>query len=148
MMMLMALVIGLVSGLVPVVNMESFLVGAALIGHPALVPVAVAAAAGQTTGKTLIFLAARKAMALPVPGTGRFARPLARCTERLDRLVPRRGGASAIVLVSAATGLPPLLVTSATVARTAMSTAVFTALCLVGRATRFAAVLAVPGLLG
>lgn len=61
--------VGAVSALVPVVNLEAYLGGLALLGaHPSwwqVAAISAAAALGQMAGKTLFFLAGRGVLTLP-----------------------------------------------------------------------------------
>ena len=154
---LSAFAVAALSAFVPVTPVEPYLVALAAGGQPT-VAVGIAAAAGQTAGKLVIFLATRATLR---SGTvrgwaarwgARFSRRsrspakpgrLRRLTALLDRpslVVPT-------VLLSAVTGVPPLLAVSVHAARTRVSAPVFALCCLAGRAIRFVAVASVPGLL-
>jgi membrane protein YqaA with SNARE-associated domain len=162
---LSAFAVAALSAFVPVTPVEPYLVALAAGGQPT-VAVGIAAAAGQTAGKLVIFLGTRAALR---SGTvrgwssrlaarysrrsrfsrrspaepGRFRAGLRRLTALLDRpalVVPT-------VLLSAVTGVPPLLAVSVHAARTRVSAPVFALCCLAGRAIRFVAVASVPGLL-
>lgn len=91
-----------VSGLLPVVNAELLVVGAAVaapaIGVPAL---AAASAAGQMMTKTFLFGVARWA---PSRLPSRARRVLGRASAAVNR---RGGAAGSLVFTSAAVGLPP-----------------------------------------
>ncbi|WP_442875098.1 hypothetical protein [Actinoplanes sp. NBC_00393] len=124
----------------------------------------VAAAAGQTAGKVLTFLAARGAihstwlrrrLSRAAPNRSRqpgrvgtmLARPKAagaRLVEQMDR--PRQ--ATGVLLVSAVTGVPPLMAASVYLGRTPLRPAAFAVTCLLGRAIRFVTVVLAPQLVG
>lgn len=146
---LAAAAVGLLSAFLPVTPAEPYLIVAVATTGAPPVALGVAAAAGQTAGKVLIFLAARGAIRsawlrrrfgrrTPVPARPRAARIL----EVLDR--PRH--ATGVLLVSAVTGFPPLLAASVYLGRTPMRPATFAATCLLGRTIRFVAIALAPQL--
>jgi membrane protein YqaA with SNARE-associated domain len=167
-----AFAVAALSAFVPVTPVEPYLVALAAGGQP-MVAVGIAAAAGQTAGKLVIFLAtratlrsgtvrgwasrlgarysrrprdSRRSRAEPGrlrAGPGRLRTRLRRLTALLDRptlVVPT-------VLLSAVTGVPPLLAVSVHAARTRVSASMFALCCLAGRAIRFLAIASIPGLL-
>lgn len=154
-----AFAVAALSAFVPVTPVEPYLVALAAGGQP-MVAVGIAAAAGQTAGKLVIFLATRATLR---SGTvrgwaarigarysrrspaepGRLRVRLRRLTALLDRptlVVPT-------VLLSAVTGVPPLLAVSVHAARTRVSASAFALCCLTGRALRFLAIASLPTLL-
>jgi hypothetical protein len=158
---------GAMSAFLPATPVEPYLLGlmATTDAHP--VPLGIAAALGQSAGKLAIFLSARgvlnsarlrawrdkRAAAVPAPEVARestrFRRLLARIGDagrRLLALVDRPALTVPIVLLSAVTGLPPLLITTVYAARTTVSGAVFGLTCLVGRSARFVAISVAPTL--
>jgi membrane protein YqaA with SNARE-associated domain len=147
---------GFVSAFLPVVPVEPYLVAlVATTAYPA-VPLGLAAAAGQTAGKLLIFLAVRGAVRssrlrawLDRKTATDPGRPVGRvraASRRLTALLDRPAYAAPVVLCSASVGFPPLLLVSAYAGRTRMTAALFAAVCLVGRAARFVALAAAPHL--
>ncbi|MET1058239.1 MAG: VTT domain-containing protein [Nocardioides sp.] len=136
----LALVYGVVSALVPVVNAEAYALVLAGRTHPALaIPMVLALAAGQTVGKLVLFEAARR-------GSGRLERRFAtrsegraaRWAERIrDSLRSRRTGLP-MVLASASLGLPPLAAVSLAAGASGQRHWEFGVVCLVGRTARFA----------
>ena len=136
----LALVYGVVSALVPVVNAEAYALVLAGRTQPTLaVLVVLALAAGQTVGKLVLFEAARR-------GSGRLERRFAtRCEGRAarwadrirDSLRSRRTGLP-MVLASAALGVPPLAAVSLAAGAAGQRRWEFGMLCLVGRIARFA----------
>ncbi|HUS63919.1 MAG TPA: MipA/OmpV family protein [Kofleriaceae bacterium] len=130
-----------ISGLIPIVNAEIYLLTvSASAAHAPLVLVAVAAAAGQTAAKTAIFVLGCGAARL----LGRRRRDqLARWRDRAERWRRR----PALVLFAAATlGVPPLFAVSVLAGALAYPVRRFVALCFAGRLIRFAAFLALPQL--
>lgn len=149
---------GFVSAFVPMVPIEPYLVGlVATTSYPA-VPLGVAAAVGQTAGKLLIFLGVRGAVRSPRlrawlgrKTTADPDAPVGRIRaagRRLTALLDRPAYAAPIVLLSASVGFPPLFLVSAYAGRTRMTAALFAAVCFAGRAARFVALAAAPGLFG
>ena len=136
----LALVYGVVSALVPVVNAEAYALVLAGRTQPTLaVLVVLARAAGQTVGKLVLFEAAKR-------GSGRLERRFAnrregraaRWADRIrDSLRSRRTGLP-MVLASAALGVPPLAAVSLAAGAAGQRRWEFGALCLVGRIARFA----------
>lgn len=100
-------VVCVISGLVPAVNAEIFLllVMAAVPEAPAL-PVALVATCGQMTAKSLMYLT----------GLGLIRLPLRRYEARLasvhEQMVRRKGGVFALLLFSATSGIPPFYLMS------------------------------------
>ena len=91
-----------VSGILPLVNAELLVVGAAVAAPGIGVPIVAAVSAlGQMITKTLLFALARWApRRLPAKARARL--------EQASRTVAQRGGtASSLVFTSAATGFPP-----------------------------------------
>jgi membrane protein YqaA with SNARE-associated domain len=68
-------------------------------------------------------------------------------TARLVALLDRPGLQAPIVLLSAAVGIPPLLLVSAYAGRTRMTTGLFAAVCLTGRSIRFVVLAYAPQLI-
>ncbi|MET8118036.1 hypothetical protein [Micromonospora sp. NPDC005189] len=161
---LTAAAVGLLSAFLPFTPAEPYLIAAgATTGAPA-VALGVAAAAGQTAGKVLIFLGARGAIrstwlqrrltrrppAAPQP-PGRLGTMLARSKAagtRLVEVMERPRQATGVLLVSAVTGFPPLLAASVYLGRTPMRPAAFAATCLLGRTIRFVVIALAPQLAG
>jgi len=129
------------SGFLPVVNIELYLVGAATLvpGCPPLVVVA-AAALGQMAAKTLLFLGGRGLVSLP-------SRHAERARAAAARMAARGRSAPAFVFTSALTGLPPFYLTSVAAGLVGVRTGPFVAAGLAGRLLRFSAVFAIPAVL-
>jgi hypothetical protein len=156
------------SAFVPVTPIEPYLIVVATAGDQPPLPVSVTAAAGQTAGKLLIFLATRATLR-----SGRVRRwadrvarrygdragPVAEAREhgvrtrirtagrRLIALLDRPALVAPTVFVSAVVGVPPLLAVSVHAARTRVPATVFALCCLAGRALRFLAIMTAPALL-
>jgi len=126
------------SGFLPFVNIEAYLVGAAALlpGAPPLVVVS-AAALGQMAAKTLLFLGGRGIVSLP-------SRLRERALAASARLGTRRP--PALVFTSALTGLPPFYVVSVAAGLLGFRTGPFLLAGFAGRLLRFGAVFALPGL--
>jgi uncharacterized membrane protein YdjX (TVP38/TMEM64 family) len=156
-----------VSAFVPATPMEPYLVGVVATTDHAPLLLGVAAAAGQATGKLLLFLAARGTIRsgrlrrwldqrigkrTNKPGGVASGKPrcawLARRAALLVALLDRPALTAPIVFLSAVSSLPPLLVTSVYAARTRISARTFGAVCLVGRSIRFVTIAFVPHLIG
>ncbi|MQM26484.1 hypothetical protein [Glycomyces albidus] len=151
----------LVSAFVPVTPIEPYLIGLAALTGYGPIGLGIAAAVGQTIGKTVIFLGARgvfrservrgwlaavaerKRRRGPRPASpmrermSRLGGPLRRAGAKLTALLERPALTLPVLLLSAFIGLPPLLATSVYIAGTGMRTPVFAGVCLVGRAARF-----------
>jgi membrane protein YqaA with SNARE-associated domain len=144
-----SLLFGVASGVIPVINAEAYLIATAGVSTPpTAVAVALAVGLGQTGGKILVFLAARRGSTLWLPRRrrrraehedrgekppGRLRARLRdwgrRALELLDR--PLLGGG--VILVSAAVGVPPLAVTTVAAGLSRMRLLVFGLAALTGR---------------
>jgi membrane protein YqaA with SNARE-associated domain len=136
--------IGFVSGLVPAVNTEAYLLAvAALAPSGAVAPVVVFVTAGQMLAKALLYLAGSGAL------HSRFLaaheQRLASVRRRIERM---RSGASALLFSSALIGIPPFYFVSVAAGSLRWSLARFLLVGGSGRLLRFAAIVALPGLLG
>ena len=161
---LAAAAVGFLSAFLPFTPAEPYLIAAVATTGAAPVPLGLAAAAGQTAGKVLIFLGTRGAIRSPWlrqrlarrPPTaprppGRLGTMLARpkaAGARLVEVMDRPRQAGGVLLVSAVTGFPPLLAVSVYLGRTPMRPVTFAAICLLGRAIRFVAIALAPQLAG
>jgi membrane protein YqaA with SNARE-associated domain len=126
------------SGFLPFVNIEAYLVGAAALlpGTPPLA-VVVPAALGQMAAKGLLFLGGRGLVSLP-------SRVRDRALAVSARLGTRRP--PAVVFTSALIGLPPFYVVSVAAGMLGFRPGQFLVAGLAGRLLRFGAVFALPGL--
>jgi membrane protein YqaA with SNARE-associated domain len=147
---LAAAAVGLISAFLPFTPAEPYLIAAVATTGAPPVALGAAAAVGQTAGKLLIFLAARGAIRSPWMRrrlSRREPRPPSRWT-RLIRALDDPRPATGVLLISAVTGIPPLLAVSVYLGRTPMRPLVFAATCLLGRAIRFVAIAVAPQLAG
>jgi membrane protein YqaA with SNARE-associated domain len=133
-------------GFIPIFNTELYLLAVTATAPPGVrLPVALAAALGQITGKAIMYGAGRGLVALPL---GRHAERVARVRARLE-------GArwpKLFLFWSAVTGFPPFFIVSVLCGTIRFPFAVFLAIGLVGRSIRFSIVVFFPhlimGLLG
>jgi membrane protein YqaA with SNARE-associated domain len=133
---LATLIVSVLSGLVPVVNGELYLIAAILVaGDPAVALVlAVIVAIGQMIAKIGLYYAARGATEL-----GRSTR-LGAKLERAQLLVARwQGKPLTLLFVSAVTGLPPFYLVSLAAGVVRIRFGTFLLLGIAGRVIRFVA---------
>ncbi|MDN3241317.1 hypothetical protein [Glycomyces tritici] len=171
-----------VSAFFPITPVEPYLLALAAATSYSPIALGIAAAVGQTLGKTTLFLGARGAFR-----SARLRRWVEAAEERRDRrradrspegaaaegdgaastavrvrrgplaaliafgrrllaLLDRPSLAVPILLLSATTGLPPLMATSIYAAGTRINLPLFVAACLVGRSIRFIAIAYAPQL--
>jgi membrane protein YqaA with SNARE-associated domain len=138
---------GLVSAFVPLFNSEAFVVAAAASGVSAVWWGVVGLTLGQTAGKVVIFVLARKGVhrrfirerpprpagkSLP-PWRQRIQSWSARLLVQLDR----RWVGGLVVFVSSTTGLPPLAVVSVMAGLRRTPATAFTVAVFAGRLVRF-----------
>ena len=128
-------VVAVIGSVVPLVSIEVFLV-AITIAHPEpalALPIVLLATAGQLVGKLPIYFASRG-----VASIGR--------STRLERLrlwaARRRYGAPLVLASSAVLGLPPFSIIATTAGVLAIRLRMFCAVVAVGRAARFAVIIA------
>jgi membrane protein YqaA with SNARE-associated domain len=158
---LAAAAVGLLSAFLPFTPAEPYLIAAVATTGAPPVALGVAAAAGQTAGKLVIFLGARGAIRSPwlqrrlsrrtPAGPGRWGTVLAgpkAAGARLVQVLERPRHATGVLLVSAVTGFPPLLAASVYLGRTPMRPVAFAATCLLGRTIRFVTIALAPQLAG
>jgi membrane protein YqaA with SNARE-associated domain len=101
-------VVCLLSGFVPLVNTEAYLLSvSAFASFRTAVPLTAAAALGQMTAKALMYLAGRGVLHLPL--VGRHEDKMAAARAKLDA---HRGRTGAFVFGSAFSGFPPFYVVS------------------------------------
>lgn len=125
----------LAGGVIPVFNVEAYLLAlVALAPQTALVPTVACAASGQMTAKGLLYLAGRGLLRLP----GRQGE--SKAVAALARLAgpPRR--ANAVVLTSSITGLPSFYGVSLAAGVVRFPLGRFLLVGMLGRVLRFAAI--------
>jgi len=139
-----SLAVGLVSGLVPVLNTEAYLLAvAAFAPSDRLLPVVLLTTLGQMMAKSLLYLAGSGVMSPSFLGAR-----AARLEEVKNRLETAPTGVAALVFASASAGWPPFYLVSLAAGSLRFSLARFLLIGGSGRLLRFAAVVAVPRLLG
>lgn len=146
-----------VSALIPVFNIEVYLVG--LVSQQPQLQwwlLGLAAAVGQLTGKTLFYLAGRGSLRVPhwlhrhtrSRRGGRWSRWLQRLHDRFHHTAEHRPVWTVVVLLaSASVGLPPFAATALIAGLAEVRLSVFLATGLAGRFVRFSAIALSPGLL-
>lgn len=136
---LLTYVVCFVSGFVPLVNTEAYLLGVSALSRPtSALPLTLAAALGQMTAKTLLYCSGRGLMHLPV---GRYQ---ARVESTRALLDSHRGGTSAFLFASAFSGFPPFYVVSLAAGTLRLRFAQFFAAGLAGRFLRFGLLVLLP----
>jgi membrane protein YqaA with SNARE-associated domain len=137
-------VVGLVSGLVPVVNTEAYLLAvAAFAPSDRLLPVIVLTTIGQMIAKSLLYLAGSGAMSSRILGAR-----AARIAEVKSRLEKAPTGVAALGFASATAGWPPFYLVSLAAGSLRYSLARFVLVGGSGRLIRFAVLVAVSRFLG
>ncbi|MGW5878848.1 hypothetical protein ACWFMI_20100 [Nocardiopsis terrae] len=144
----LAFVVATAAGLVPLINIEVYLLGAAALdGDGALVAMAVAAAAGQTLGKIPYYYVGygtitapwlRRKAATPGRWTERTARWRAKAEER-----PAWG--AGLLALSSFASVPPFMVVAVLAGVLRMNIALFCAVTFVTRTARFLVLVLAPG---
>jgi membrane protein YqaA with SNARE-associated domain len=135
---LATLVVSAVGGLVPIVNVELWLVGvSATCPSAEVLPVALAASLGQVVAKAMLYGAGRAA----VPGLQDRVPRLAGMVRKLEGQGLR---SAAVVFGSALAGVPPLYAVSVVAGVARFRFTSFVALTLAGRLLRFLVVFGLP----
>jgi membrane protein YqaA with SNARE-associated domain len=133
--------VAVASAVIPVINIELYLIGAAALAPPAMaVPLVLAATIGQMAGKVVMYFAGTGAVKLP----GKRLQTALEGMNNTLRNRPRSGGA--LVFASAASGFPPFFIVTVAAGAARMNLAVFVVLGFLGRLIRFAACVALPHL--
>lgn len=133
--------VAVASAVIPVINIEIYLLGAAALAPPAMaVPLVLAATIGQMAGKVVMYFAAMGAVKLP----GKRLQAALEGMNATLRNRPRSGGA--LVFASAASGFPPFFMVTVAAGAARMNLAAFVVLGFLGRFIRFAVIVALPHL--
>lgn len=136
-----SLVVGFVSGLVPFVNSEVFLLLVSPItAKPALLPVAALAALGQMGAKTILFYAGRGVFSFDM---GRFEKRIEKVQQKFHEWENRT---DLLILVSAFAGFPPFYVVSFVAGALKLNVVRFLVPGLIGRFLRFSVIVYFPQL--
>jgi membrane protein YqaA with SNARE-associated domain len=138
---------GVLSAIVPVVNAEAYVFASQLSRAAGPVTVALGLAAGQTVGKSLLFLGVRRGKefrfvrhrraALRSRGVGPVRARLRSWLSGLLALVGRKRWGLPITFVAAVVGLPPLYAVALLAGATRMRIGYFAGVVLTGRVLRF-----------
>lgn len=135
-------VFAFVSGVLPALNTEVYLVAVAALGREALLPAVLAAAsAGQMLAKSLFYLAGRGLVKLPM------GRTEARVEEWRAKLAESPRSVDLLLFSAASWGVPPFLVAPYLAGYFRLSFWRFLIWGLLGRYLRFAAVALLPAVI-
>lgn len=143
----LAFVVALVSGAVPVINIELYLVGAVVaMDDGALVAMAVAAGLGQTLGKVPYYYVGRGSISVPwlrrrAQTPGRWA---ARAEDWRRRAEARPAWGAGLVALSSFASVPPFMVVSVLAGVVRMNVLLFCAVTFATRTARFLIVVFAP----
>ncbi len=138
---LLTFVWSFVSGFVPLVNTEAYLLSvSALSPSSSLLPIVVSSTTGQMCAKLLLFLAGRGAIRLPL---GRYQEKVEKVRASLAQ---REGGTDVALFLSAFTGLPPFYAVSILAGMLRIRVAHFLVPGFLGRLARFTLVFLFPQL--
>ena len=138
---LTTLVVSLLSGLIPLVHIETYLIAVAALTPSAAWPVILITTFGQMVAKVILYLGGRHGLR---PCAGRFRDKLERAENALRR---HPAGPDAVVLASAFTGFPPFYGVSVMAGVLEIPLARFLLVATPPRLLRFAAVFFAPRLL-
>lgn len=133
--------VAVVSAIIPVLNIELYLIGAAALAPRQMaVPLVLAATAGQMAGKVVMYFAATGAVKLP----GKRLQAALEGMNTALRNHPRSGGA--LVFASAAASVPPFFVMAVAAGAARMNLVSFVVFGTLGRLVRFSFCVALPHL--
>ncbi|GAB4565893.1 MAG: membrane protein [Haliangiales bacterium] len=133
-------VVALLSGLLPLVNIELFLIGVVTLAPDSysLVPLVAITTAGQMTAKIVMYWAGRGVLKISV---GKYRAAMDKWKHRFESSEPRMW---LFVFTSAAVGLPPFFIISILAGTFRIHFWRFLAVGYLGRALRFALFVAFP----
>ena len=128
-----------VAGVFPLLNVEAYLLAfSSYLSLEAMIPVVIAATAGQMVAKSLLYLS----------GLGLLHLPHRAARERIEAIAERlrtyRRGTWTLVLVSSFFGLPPLYIVSIAAGTLRLHFGVFLAISTAGRLLRLSVVALLP----
>ena len=134
-------VVGFVSGLVPFVNSELYLVAVSpMVARHSLLPIALLSAAGQMVAKTILFYA----------GRGVFNINMGKIEKKIEAVQKKfqdwENKVDALILLSAFVGLPPFYVVSVVAGALKLHYIRFLVAGIVGRSARFVVIIYFPQL--
>lgn len=134
-------VVCFISGFVPLVNAELYLLlVASMIPKSMFVPVLLLAAFGQMMAKSLIYLTGKGIISLPIK---KLETGVARLEERIEHWDP---GVSSFLFVSAFTGFPPFYLSTLAAGAMRLRYNYFLAAGFSGRLLRFGVIMFFPQL--
>ncbi|MDA8370778.1 MAG: VTT domain-containing protein [Nocardiopsaceae bacterium] len=144
----LAFLFGLASALLPFLNVELYLLGAAaLLSDGALFAMALAAGTGQTLGKVFYYYLGRGV--LDIPWLKRKSEAKGRWRERMARWRMKIEGrplwTAGLVGVSSLTSIPPFMVVCVLAGTVRMPVASFVAVTMLTRTARFLLLVYAPG---
>jgi membrane protein YqaA with SNARE-associated domain len=134
-------VVSFVSGFLPLINTEAYLLSVAALSSAPALPVIALATLGQMAAKFLLYLGGRGLLRLP---QSRRYETLDKLRERLER---RRGSRNLLIFLSALVGFPPFYPVTILAGVVKVPVVEFLAASLVGRFLRFGAFFLFPQLL-
>jgi len=131
------LVVGVLSGLIPIINGELYLIGVVLLTGKVWPAIALAllVAAGQMIAKVVLFKAAHGATELGKDS--KLGRKIEKARVKVDKW---REKPLAVTFVSAITGLPPFYVVTLLAGALGVRFSTFMVLGIIGRVVRFVAI--------
>jgi membrane protein YqaA with SNARE-associated domain len=133
-------VVSFVSGFVPIVNTEAYLLSVSALSSVPAVPVVLLSTAGQMSAKLLLYLGGRGLVKLPL---GRPGQKLDKVRAELER---RRGKTDALIFASAFLGFPPFYAVTVLAGVVQVPLLDFLLPSTAGRLLRFASVFLFPQL--
>jgi membrane protein YqaA with SNARE-associated domain len=131
--------VGIVSGLVPFVNIEVYIAGMAALSKAPAASIIASTTLGQMIAKAILYHVGRGAITMP--WLLRAKEKIHKASESLHR---HEKGADAVVLLSAITGFPPFYAVSVAAGMLNMSFWTFMAIGTFGRILRFSVVFYLP----
>ena len=136
-------VVCFVSGFLPLVNAEAYLLSVSALSPPHVaVPLTLAGALGQMLAKALLYLSGRGILRLPL---GRHGDTVKRKMEQTRAKIERhRAHAGSLMFVSAFVGLPPFYFVSILAGTLRLPFGLFFGVGLVGRILRFGVFVFLP----
>lgn len=138
---LVTYLVSFVSGFVPIINCEAYLISVSALSPLAFaLPLTLAAATGQMSAKALLYLSGRGVMRLPL---GRYRTQVEAARVRFER---RRGRAGIFLFASAATGFPPFYFVAVLAGMLRLGFTGFLIAGVLGRFVRFGLVVLAPQL--
>jgi membrane protein YqaA with SNARE-associated domain len=140
---LVSFVVCFVSGFLPLVNAEAYLLSVSALSPARLgVPLTVAGACGQMTAKALLYLSGRGILRLPLGRHGDKVK--AKMEQAQARLEAHRGHTGTVLFASAFLGLPPFYFVSILAGTLRISFGLFFGAGLLGRILRFGIFVLLP----